>query len=79
MYIVTSKPKRMSEYSGLVHIVITFYKLFFKSDLVLGTYASQTTPLENKLLEENSAFSLRILLRPLTNHFELPTVLIPPN
>jgi len=23
MYIVTSKPKRISEYSGLVHIVIT--------------------------------------------------------
>jgi hypothetical protein len=23
MYIVTSKPKRMSEYSGLVHIIIT--------------------------------------------------------
>ena len=65
MYIVTSKPKRMSEYSGLVHIVITFYKLFVLiTDLLLGTHGSQFTLVNNIMLEEkscrHSGFSLAL-------------------
>jgi hypothetical protein len=33
MYIVTSKPKRMSEYSGLVHIVISPKLFDYQSDI----------------------------------------------
>jgi hypothetical protein len=45
MYIVTSKPKRMSEYSGLVHMINTSQKLILNVgfQIRLGNHNSYNT------------------------------------
>lgn len=62
MYIVTSKPKRISEYSGLVHIIIlpiVCYKKLVGLSANVGSHYTQTILrwLEEKS-RRNSGFSL---------------------
>lgn len=55
MYIVTSKPKRMSEYSGLVHMIITLLIVYpLITDLLLDTHGSQFTLAKIIVLEKKS-------------------------